>query len=99
MIMLDLRLALCELPPAHIGSTYRGPLPLAVKRFCAKLPEHERALVQSWEQEFVDYLLDDVLDGAAKPLRLIELCLAYPNAALSELIELFPWAPRRFYAR
>lgn len=91
MIMLDLRLALCDLSPARISSSYRGPLPTAVKRFCAKLPEHERSLVQSWEQEFVDYLLDDVLEGVVQPLRLIELCLAYPNAALIELVELFPW--------
>lgn len=92
MIALDLRLALRELPTSvQGGSSYRGPLPLAVRRFCAKLPEHERALVQSWEREFVDYLLDDVLDGVAKPLSLIELCLAYPNATLSELVELFPW--------
>lgn len=92
MIALDLRLALCEFPlTAQGGLPYRGPLPLAVRRFRAKLPEHERALVQSWEQEFVDYLLDGVLDGVARPLRLIELCLAYPNAALLELVELFPW--------
>lgn len=92
MIMLDLRLALCEYPlTAQAGAPYRGPLPQAVKRFRAKLPEHERSLVQSLEQEFHDYLLDDVLEGVAKPLQLIELCLAYPNAALSELVELFPW--------
>jgi len=92
MIMLDLRLALCEFPhTAQAGVPYRGQLPLAVKHFRAKLPEHERSLVQSLEQEFVDYLLDDVLGGVAKPLQLIELCLAYPNATLSELVELFPW--------
>lgn len=92
MIMLDLRLALCEFPlTAQAGAPYRGLLPLAVKRFRAKLPEHERSLVQSLEQEFVDYLLDDVLEGVAKPLQLIELCQAYPNATLSELVELFPW--------
>lgn len=95
MIALDLRLALRELPTSvQGGSSYRGPLPLAVRRFCAKLPEHERALVQSWEQEFVDYLLDDVLDGVAKPLSLIELCLACPNATLLELVKLFPWEER-----
>ncbi len=91
MIMLDLRLSLCDLPPASIGSSYRGPLPMAVKRFRAKLPEHDRSLVQSWEHEFIDYLLDDILEGVAKPLRLIELCLAYPNAALTEMVEMFPW--------
>lgn len=92
MITLDLRLALCEFPhTARAGAPPRGPLPLAVKRFRSKLPEHERVLVQLWEQEFVDYLLDDVLDGVARPLRLIEVCLAYPNAALSEMVELFPW--------
>jgi len=92
IIALDLRLSLCEFPrTAQAGAPFRGPLPLAVKRFRAKLPEHERALVQSLELEFVDYLLDDVLDGVSRPLQLIEVCLAYPNATLSELVELFPW--------
>lgn len=92
LLALDLPLSLRKLPlTAQGGASYGGPLPLAVKRFRAKLPEHDRALVQSCEQEFVDYLLDDVIEGIAKPLQLIELCLAYPNAALSELVELFPW--------
>src|SRR5215471_7636390 len=80
MIALDLRKALCELQTgAQGGASYRGLLPMVVRRFGVKLPEHEQALFQAWEQEFIDYLLDDVLEGVAKPLSLIELCLAFPN--------------------
>jgi hypothetical protein len=62
-----------------------------VRIFSVKAPEQERSLVQSFEREFVDYLLDDVMTGVEKPLRLIELCLAYPTATIAELAEIFPW--------
>jgi hypothetical protein len=91
LIALDLRQALCRLAPLQEGSRYRGPLPLAVQRFCAKLPEQERVLVQAWEQEFTEYLLDDILNGVAKPLQLIELCRSFPQADLVDWAELFPW--------
>jgi hypothetical protein len=91
LIALDLRQALCRLAPLQEGSRYRGPLPLAVQRFSAKLPEQERVLVQAWEQEFTEYLLDDILNGVAKPLQLLELCQSFPQATLADWAELFPW--------
>jgi hypothetical protein len=92
MLALDLPQSLRQFDSsAHGSREYKGVLPQAVRRFSIKLPGRESSLVQSFEREFVDYLLGDIMTGAEKPLRLIELCLAYPAATLTELVDLFPW--------
>jgi hypothetical protein len=92
LLALDLPLSLRELPQTARGSReYRGVLPQAIRKFCAKLPDHERVMVQSVEREFLDYLLDDIVSGVEDPLKLIELCRSYPIASLAELVDLFPW--------
>jgi hypothetical protein len=92
MLALDLPQSLRQFDSLAQGSReYKGALPQAVRRFSIKAPEQDRSLVQSFEREFVDYLLDDVITGIEKPLRLIELCLAYPTATIAELVEIFPW--------
>lgn len=91
LLALDLPLSLRETPQTARSREYRGVLPQAVRRFSFKLPEAERSLLQSLESEFVDYLLDDVVAGVEEPLNLIELCLARPEATLSELVDFFPW--------
>lgn len=92
LLALDLPLSLRELPKTARGSReYRGVLAQAVRKFCAKLSENERVMVQSVEREFLDYLLDDIISGIEDPLKLIELCRSYPSATLAELVDLFPW--------
>ncbi|MCW5968647.1 MAG: hypothetical protein KIT57_09045 [Blastocatellales bacterium] len=92
MLALDLPLALRRfVPPSQGRGAYEGILPQAVRRFGSTLPEQERVFVKSCEQDFVDYLLDDVIVGVEKPLLLIELCLARPHSTINDLVANFAW--------
>lgn len=80
-------------PSSQGGRQYQGVVPLAVRRFAAGLPASERALAQSRECDFVDYILDDVCAEVERTLLLVELCHRQPQVAVAELQALFPWAP------
>ncbi len=89
----DLPLSLRGFVPSSEGlRQYRGPIPLAVRRFIANLPVSERALAWSCESDFVDYILDDVCAEVERTLLLVEYCNLRPEAALAELQAVFPWA-------
>jgi hypothetical protein len=90
----ELPLTLREfVPSSQRERQYRGPLPQAVQRFAANLPESERALAQSRACDFVDYILEDVCAEVERTLLLVELCHAQPQATLDELQAVFPWTP------
>ncbi|HEY8461582.1 MAG TPA: hypothetical protein VIM99_14430 [Blastocatellia bacterium] len=90
----DLPLSLREFAPSSEGlRQYRGPIPLAVRRFIANLPAGARALALSHECDFVDYILEDVCAEVERTLLFIELCRRRPEATLAELKSVFPWAP------
>lgn len=91
LIATDLRLSLCRY--ATTGAGYDGPLPQAVRRFATKLPTGQRNQLLSFETEFVELLLDESLLGIAKPLRLIDHCLADPTPDFELLVARFPWDP------
>lgn len=92
-LMSDLPLRLRRFAPSSVGlRQYQGPIPLAVRRFIANLPAGERALAQSSGCDFVDYILDDVCAEVERTLLLVELCHRRPEASLSELQAVFPWA-------
>ncbi|MBO0797854.1 MAG: hypothetical protein J2P31_03450 [Blastocatellia bacterium] len=92
LLALELPQSLRQFDSSSQGSReYKGALPQAVRRFSLKAPEQDRSLIQSFEREFIDYLLDDIITGVEKPLTLIELCLADPTATITELAEIFPW--------
>ncbi len=93
-LALDLPLALRGFTTSSQGSVeYRGVLPQAVRRFSAKLNEQDRAIISSYEREFVDYLVDGVVAGVEKTLALVELSFARPDSTLDGLVALFPWKP------
>src|SRR5262249_5518584 len=77
-LALDLPLALRSFVPTSRGKReYLGELPRAVMRFRYNLlDENERALLEALEHEFVDAVVDDVMNGVAQSLLLVELCLA-----------------------
>jgi hypothetical protein len=90
----DLPLSLREFAPSSEGlQRYRGPIPLAVRRFIANLPASVRALALSHECDLVDYILDDVCEEVERTLLLMELCHQRLGATLAELKAVFPWAP------
>jgi hypothetical protein len=90
----DLPLSLREFAPSSDGlRQYRGPIPLAVRRFIANLPSGERALARSHECDFVDYILDDVCAEVERTLLLAEFCNQQMGATLAELRSVFPWTP------
>jgi hypothetical protein len=69
-----------------------GELPRAVTRFKYSLSDaSERALLEALEHEFVDAVVDDVMNGVAQSLRLVESCLAQPHISLHEMVHSFPW--------
>ena len=89
----DLPLSLRKFVPSSEGlRQYRGPIPLAVRRFIANLPAGAGALALSHECDFVDYILDDVCAEVERTLLLMELCHRRPGATLAELKAVFPWA-------
>lgn len=90
---LDLPMALREfVAAAQDARRYAGVLPRAVRRFAAQLPAGERALLRSYECEFVDTLLDNVCAEVERTVQLLELCYAHPTATPDDLLPLFPWA-------
>ena len=92
-LALDLPLVLRSFVASSRGSReYVGELPRAVTRFMYSLSDaSERALLEALEREFVDTVVDDVINGVEKSLLLVELCLAQPHASLDELVHSFPW--------
>ena len=92
-LALDLPLGLRSFVASSRGSReYGGELPRAVTRFRYSLSdESERALLEALEREFVDAVVDDVINGVEKSLLLVELCLAQVHPSLDELVHSFPW--------
>src|SRR5262245_55775776 len=93
-LALDLPLVLRSFVASSRGSReYVGELPRAVTRFRYSLSdESERALLEALEREFVDAVVDDVINGVEKSLLLVELCLAKAkkNKGLSDNEREFP---------
>jgi hypothetical protein len=94
-LALALPLALRSFVASSRGTReYVGALPRAVTRFRHSLSDaSERALLEALEHEFVDAVVDDVMNGVAQSLLLVELCLAQPHISLNELVYSFPWEP------
>lgn len=93
-LVSELPLSLREFVPSSEGlRQYRGPIPLAVRRYIANLPASARTLALSHECDFVDYILDDVCAEVERTLLLMEICHRRPGATLVELKAVFPWAP------
>src|SRR2546429_7460115 len=92
-LALDLPLALRSfVTSSRETREYVGELPRAVTQFRYNLSdESERALLETLEREFVDTVVDAVINGIEKSLLLVELCLAQPHASLHELVHSFPW--------
>jgi hypothetical protein len=92
-LAFELPLALRSFAASSRGSReYAGELPRAVARFRYSLSdESERALLEALEREFIDAVVDDVINGVEKSLLLVELCLAQAHASLNELAHNFPW--------
>jgi hypothetical protein len=92
-LALALPLALRSFIASSRGTReYVGELPRAVTRFRYSLSDaSERALLEALEHEFVDAVVDDVINGVAQSLLLVELCLAQPHVSLNELVHSFPW--------
>jgi hypothetical protein len=92
-LALELPLALRSFDASSRGNReYVGELPRAVTRFRYSLSDaSERALLEALEREFVDTVVDAVINGVEKSLLLVELCLAQPHASLTELVHSFPW--------
>lgn len=70
---------------------YKGPLPQAVARFINYLPENERAVAKSFENDLVDYILGDVITSIEKSIMLVELCHIKQGAGLTELAQSYGW--------
>ena len=71
-----------------------GELPRAVTRFRYSLSDAtERALLEALEREFVDAVVDDVINGVEKSLMLVELCLAQVHPSLDSWYTAFPGSP------
>lgn len=68
-----------------------GPLQRAARAFIGKLSEPDRSAARHHENEFIDYVVDDVIAGVEKTLELLELCHARPSVSLEQLAESFDW--------
>src|SRR5262245_39691926 len=92
-LALALPLALRSFIASSRGTReYVGELPRAVTRFKYSLSDaSERTLLEALEHEFVDAVVDDVINGVVQSLLLVELCLAQSYVSLGELVHSFPW--------
>jgi hypothetical protein len=64
---------------------YTGPVPKAIAAFIKFLPSSDQALARSYEYEFADYIIDDVVDSVRESLGLVEICASQPEISIDEL--------------
>lgn len=92
-LALELPAALRDVSSLSGGTqSYRGVLPKAVRHFASGLSSGERPLLQTYECDLVDRILDDVMAEVERTLFLVELCRAQPEVTIADLVALFPWA-------
>lgn len=72
---------------------YKGPVPDAVQRFISRLPSGEQSLAHYREDDFVDYVVDDVIATVRRTLWLIQLLQTPQADDLGKLASIFPWDP------
>jgi hypothetical protein len=57
------------------------------------LPSNESRRASSYEEDLVNYIIDDVRAEVGRTVALLELCRHDPPLSRDRLIDLFPWAP------
>lgn len=78
-------------PPDGGASISAGPLPRATRAFISNLSEPDRSAARHHENEFIHFIVDNVIAGIEKTLELVELCHARPLISLEQLAESFGW--------
>ena len=91
LVSADLRLSLCRPSGSEAMGAYIGPLPVAVRKFASQLGTEHRRLLNSYEAEFTEVLLDDTLLGIMHTVRLVEHCRCHPSLDFDELVGRFGW--------
>lgn len=71
--------------------TSSGPLPRAARAFISNLSEPDRSAARHHENEFIHFIVDNVIAGVEKTLELVELCHARSATSLEQLAEVFGW--------
>lgn len=73
------------------GERYAGPLPKAVRWFIKGLEEPERTLAASYKDEFVDFIVDSVVDQVEQSLIFVVACTSREFDSLADLAAVYPW--------
>lgn len=94
LLFRDLILKLREPVFGTTESEYRGPLPHAVQAFISRLPRNDRILAETWREDFIDYIIEDVVFGIERTLTLVETCVKGSYKSLYEIVQDLPWPKR-----
>ncbi len=72
------------------GAAYQGVLPNKVRYFAFGLPEGEREVLESRQEDFTDYVLDRITNQIERSFNLIKFCLEFPELKIEEIVKQFP---------
>lgn len=72
------------------GAVYQGVLPDKVRYFISGLPTGEREVLESRQEDFVDYVLDRVTNQIERSFNLVRFCLECPDLEIEEIARQFP---------
>jgi hypothetical protein len=67
------------------GTRYRGPLAQAVGRFIARLPDADRGMARSREEDFIDYVLSRIAAAVERSLLLLEFCIEHAGMPVDQI--------------
>ena len=72
------------------GTAYQGVLPDKVRYFASALPEGEREVLESRQEDFADYVLDRITNQIERSFNLLRFCLERPDLKIEEIVKQFP---------
>lgn len=90
IINFDLPLAVRYFSASNEDHYYQGILPARVRSFISTLPENEREMGKSRENDFVDFILDTILKQIKRSRNLLRFSLDFSDLSLEEIVKNFP---------
>lgn len=93
ILRIDLPLSLrsfSQTPISAEDSVYQGVLPDKVSYFVSGLSDDEREVLKSRQEDFVDYVLDGVLNQIERSFNLLRFCFEHLDWEIEEIVKQFP---------
>ena len=68
---------------------YKGPVAKVVRMYIATMPDSERGMLSSREEDFVDYITDLIVASVRRSLALVEFCRTFHESSVEQIAERF----------